>query len=52
VFDFTLPDLPRRATIDAAGPAVQRLMGEYYPVSAWCDKSVLERGGWQACLRR
>jgi hypothetical protein len=52
VFDFTLPDLPRRALIDAAGPAVQRVMGEYYPVAAWCDKAVFERGGWQACLRR
>lgn len=52
VFEFTLPDLPRRAVITAAGPAVQRLMGEYYPVAAWCDKSIFERGGWQACLGR
>ena len=52
VFDFTLPDLPRRAAIAAAGPAVQRLMGEYYPVATWCDKSTFERGGWQACLGR
>ena len=52
VFDFTLPDLPRRAVINAAGPATQSLMGDYYPVSAWCDKSTFERGGWQACLRK
>lgn len=42
----------RRAVISAPGPAVQRLMGEYYPVAAWCDKSTFERGGWQACLGR
>ena len=52
VFDFALPDLPRRAAINAAGPAVQRIMGEHYPVATWCDKSTFERGGWQACLRR
>jgi hypothetical protein len=52
VFDFTLPNLPTRAAISAAGPAVQRLMGEYYPVAAWCDKSTFERGGWQACMGR
>ena len=52
VFDFTLPDLPRRAVINAAGPAVQQLMGDYYPVAAWCDKTTFERGGWQACLGR
>ena len=50
VFDFTLPDLPRRSVINAAGPATQRIMSEYYPVAAWCDKSTFERGGWQACL--
>ena len=52
VFDFTLPDLPSRAAISAAGPAVQRIMGEYYPVAAWCDRATFERGGWQACLGR
>ena len=52
VFDFTLPDLPSRAAIGAAGPAVQRIMGEYYPVAAWCDRTTFERGGWQACLGR
>ena len=52
VFDFTLPDLPRRTLINAAGPTVQRLMGDYYPVATWCDKATFERGGWQACLGR
>jgi hypothetical protein len=52
VFDLVLPDVPRRSVIQAPGPAVQRVMGDYYPVAAWCDKSTFERGGWQACLGR
>jgi len=50
VVDFTFPDLPPRADIDAAGPYVQEIMGDYYPVAAWCDKSTFLRGGWRACL--
>jgi hypothetical protein len=50
VFEFTLPDLPSRSVFAQAGPRVQSLMGEHYPVAAWCDKSAFERGGWRACL--
>ncbi len=52
VFDVRLPNLPRRAVINAAGPAAQRVMGDDDPVAAWCDTSTFERGGWQACLGR
>ena len=51
VFEFTLPDLPSRAVFNQAGPAVQSLMGDHYPVAAWCDLGTFERGGWMACLR-
>jgi len=51
VFDFTLPDLPPRADVTAAGPYVQKIMGDYYPVATWCDKSTFKHGGWQACLK-
>jgi len=51
VVDFTMPDLPARANFAEPGRHTQELMGDYYPVAAWCDKSVFERGGWQACLR-
>jgi hypothetical protein len=47
-----LPDVPRRGVIHAPGPSVQRVMGDYYPVAAWCDRATFERGGWQACLAR
>jgi hypothetical protein len=50
VVDFTFPDLPPRADITAAGPYVKAIMGEYYPVAVWCDKSAFKRGGWRACL--
>ncbi len=52
VIDFNLPWVPTRASVTAAGPKVQSIMGEYYPVAAWCDRSTFERGGWQACAPR
>ena len=30
--------------------ATQKIMGDYYPVTVWCDKSAFVRGGWRACL--
>ncbi len=50
--DITLPKLPPRSDVNRAGPLVQRIMGDYYPVAAWCDKSVFERDGWRGCLQR
>ncbi len=52
VIDFTLPYVPSRAKMNAAAPNVQKMMGDYYPVAAWCDKSAFEHGGWQACITR
>ncbi len=49
-FDFTLGVMPDRATVDKAGQCAQKVMGDYYPVAAWCDKSTFVRGGWQACI--
>ncbi len=51
VVNFTLPYVPPRATFTAAGPKVEQIMGDYYPVAVWCDKSTFERGGWQACIK-
>ncbi len=51
-FDFKLPYLPDRSVVDQAGQCAQKVMEEYYPVAAWCDKSTFLRGGWRACLRR
>lgn len=50
VIDFLLPDLPSRAEVTEAGPNVQAIMDEYYPVAAWCDEDTFRRGGWRACL--
>lgn len=49
-FEFNLPVLPDRAEVDTAGPCAQKVMGEYYPVAVWCDKSKFVAGGWQACM--
>jgi hypothetical protein len=51
VIDFDLPYVPTRATFNSAGPNAQTIMGDYYPVAVWCDKSTFDRGGWQACIK-
>ena len=32
------------------GTDPQAVMGDYYPVAAYCTKQRFEQGGWQACL--
>jgi hypothetical protein len=27
-----------------------KIMGDYYPTSAYCSEATFEQGGWQACL--
>lgn len=49
-FDFDFPTLPERDPVDTAGQCAQRVMGDYYPVAAWCDKSTFIAGGFRACL--
>lgn len=52
VIDFDLPYVPPRSDFNAAGPHAQQIMGDYYPVAAWCDQSTFTQGGWDACIRR
>jgi hypothetical protein len=49
-FDFNFPTLPERDPVDAAGQCAQQVMGDYYPVAAWCDKATFIAGGVRACL--
>jgi hypothetical protein len=50
-FDFNLPDIPASDDTITAGQCASQVMGDYYPVAAWCDKSTFVRGGWQACIK-
>jgi len=50
-FDFSFPNVSDRGTLDAVGPCSQRVMGDYYPVALWCDKTTFLAGGFDACLR-
>ena len=50
-FNLSFPDVPDRSAIDDKGPCAQGVMGDYYPVAAWCDKSTFIHGGWRACLQ-
>jgi hypothetical protein len=51
VIDFSLPYVPARATFKVPGQDAQKVMGDYYPVAVWCDKSTFVQGGWQACMK-
>jgi hypothetical protein len=50
-FDFNLPHIPDQNQVDNAGQCTEGVMGDYYPVAVWCDKSTFIAGGFQACLK-
>lgn len=50
-FDFDFPTLPARGVVDTAAKCAQGVMGDYYPVAAWCDRSTFVHGGWRACIK-
>lgn len=50
-FKFELPDIPNSDDTITAGKCVSQVMGDYYPVAVWCDKSTFVHGGWQACIK-
>lgn len=51
-FNFDLPNIPKSIDLDVPGQCAQHVMGDYYPVAVWCDKSTFIHGGWQACMKR
>jgi hypothetical protein len=48
-FDFPTP--PTQKEVTDAGKCAQQVMGDYYPVAAWCDVDTFRTGGWRACFR-
>jgi hypothetical protein len=40
----------QRIGMPAQNAAAAKLMGNYYPTSAYCSEATFERGGWRACL--
>lgn len=49
-FNFSLPNIPHSDDTITAGQCVQQVMGDYYPVAAWCDRTTFLHGGWQTCI--
>ncbi|HEX8893797.1 MAG TPA: hypothetical protein VF783_10760 [Terriglobales bacterium] len=41
---------PPRDQVVAAGACAERVMKGFYPKAVYCDESVFQRGGWQACF--
>jgi hypothetical protein len=50
--DFKFPIPPDTDEITQAGECAQGVMGDYYPVAVWCDRSVYIRGGWRRCFAK
>ena len=51
-FNVQLPNIPQSDDTIIAGQCAQQVMGDYYPVAVWCDKSTFVHGGWQACIKK
>lgn len=49
-FKFELPVIPDSDATIGAGQCTSQVMGDYYPVALWCDKSTFVDGGWRACI--
>jgi hypothetical protein len=49
-FDFPTP--PTHEEITQSGKCTQNVMGDYYPLAVWCDRSDFRSGGWPACFSR
>lgn len=50
-FALVLTGTLDRPSVDEAGKCAQEVMGDYYPVATWCDKSTFVAGGVRACLK-
>jgi len=44
-------DQTKYPTIEQSAACTANLMGPYYPQSTYCQKTVYEQGGWQACFQ-
>lgn len=49
--NFNFPTPPTQDQITQAGKCTQNVMGDYYPVAAWCDRQKFTSGGWKECFR-
>jgi len=50
--NFNFPTPPTPDEITQAGKCTQNVIGDYYPLAVWCNRSDFTSGGWQACFSR
>ena len=43
---------PPRDQVLTQGACAERVMKAFYPKAVYCDESVFQSGGWQACFRQ
>jgi hypothetical protein len=50
-YPFNFPHPPDPVDVEQAGHCAQSIMGDYYPIAVWCNKSIFRRKGWRGCFR-
>jgi hypothetical protein len=50
--DYNFPTPPSHDAIAQAGQCTRNVMGEYYPLAAWCDSDIFIARGWKACFKK
>ncbi len=48
--EFNFPVPPSQEGIEEAGDCARKVMGDYYPLAAWCDKQTFLAKGWLGCF--
>jgi hypothetical protein len=49
--DYDFPTPPSHEAIAQAGQCTRNVMGDYYPIAAWCDSDTFIARGWKACFK-
>ncbi len=48
--DYNFPTPPSHEAIAKAGQCTRDVMGDYYPIAAWCDSDTFIKRGWKTCF--
>lgn len=48
--EWHFPTPPSQEAITGAGECTRKVMGEYYPLAAWCDTATFRQKGWKGCF--
>ncbi|WP_205648679.1 hypothetical protein [Acuticoccus kandeliae] len=50
--EWQFPTPPSNAALTEAGQCTREVMGDYYPLAAWCDAATFDAAGWKGCFEK